>query len=255
MVRIESPAKLTLSLKVVGVRNDGYHLIDAEMVALEIADIITITDEPTTQIVVSGMYASGIATDESNLVHKALSAIGRTAHVHIEKNIPHGGGLGGGSSNAAAIFRWANIDDLNLAATIGADVPFSLRGGRARVEGIGEKVAPLAFEARDVTLFIPPVHTPTPLVYRMWDEMGGPHSERGNDLEPAALRAVPALADWKEKIQTAIGHEPFLAGSGSTWFTHGHVQVPSAKAWGLQVVHTTTRPDAGRVVEHRDGEN
>lgn len=255
MVRIESPAKLTLSLKVVGVRNDGYHLIDAEMVALDIADIITITDAPTTQITVSGAYASGIATDHTNLVSKALSALGRTAQVHIEKNIPHGGGLGGGSSNAAAIFRWANNDDAHLAASIGADVPFSLRGGRARVEGIGEKVSSLVFEARDITLFIPPVHTPTPLVYRMWDEMGGPHNDGGNDLEPAALRAVPELVDWKEKIQAAIGHAPHLAGSGSTWFTYGHIPVPHATASGLQVVHTTTRPDAGRVVEHRDGGN
>ncbi|MEY3805641.1 MAG: 4-diphosphocytidyl-2-C-methyl-D-erythritol kinase, partial [Actinomycetota bacterium] len=103
MMVIESPAKLTLSLSIVGVRDDGYHLIDAEMVALSLTDVITITTSPVTEIEITGPYASGIATDESNLVHKTLRALDTTARVQIQKNIPHGGGLGGGSSNAAAI--------------------------------------------------------------------------------------------------------------------------------------------------------
>lgn len=253
MMFVESPAKLTLTLRVVGVRNDGYHLIDAEMVALDLADHITITESDTTQISVAGPYAAGIATDATNLVHRALSLVGRTASVAIHKNIPHGGGLGGGSSNAAAILRWAQFTDLDVAATIGADVPFSLSGGRARVQGIGELVEPLAYEHRDITLLIPPVHTPTPLVYRTWDEMGGPTGEALNDLEPAALRAVPELARWRERITEALGQEPHLAGSGSTWFVYGHASAPTEGVEGLQVVHTTTRPDAGRVEEHLGG--
>jgi 4-diphosphocytidyl-2-C-methyl-D-erythritol kinase len=255
MMFLESPAKLTLSLRVVGVRTDGYHLIDAEMVALDIADHITIVDADTTQISLTGPYAQGIATDASNLVHRALSLAGRTAHVTIHKNIPHGGGLGGGSSNAAAILRWARFTDRELAATIGADVPFSLIGGRAQVQGIGEIVHPLVYEPRDITLLIPPVHTPTPLVYRTWDEMGGPTSDGLNDLEPAALQAVPELALWRERISQALGQQPHLAGSGSTWFVYGHASTPTEGLEGLQVVHTTTRPDAGRVEEHLKGEN
>jgi 4-diphosphocytidyl-2-C-methyl-D-erythritol kinase len=255
MIVVESPAKLTLTLRVVGVRNDGYHLINAEMVALDLADHITITTSDTTQISVAGPYAEGIATDATNLVHRALSLAGRTASVTVHKNIPHGGGLGGGSSNAAAILRWAHFTDLTLAATIGADVPFSLSGGRARVQGIGEIVEPLAYEHRDITLLIPPVHTPTPLVYRTWDEMGGPTGEGLNDLEPAALRAVPELARWRERITEVLGQEPHLAGSGSTWFVYGHASTPTKGFEGLQVIHTTTRPDAGRVEEHLDGGN
>ena len=255
MMFVESPAKLTLTLRVVGVRADGYHLIDAEMVALDLADHVTITESDSTQISVAGPYAAGIATDATNLVHRALSLVGRTASVAIHKNIPHGGGLGGGSSNAAAILRWAQFTDLDLAATIGADVPFSLSGGRARVQGIGEIVEPLAYKHRDITLLIPPVHTPTPLVYRTWDEMGGPTGEALNDLEPAALRAVPELARWRERIAEALGQEPHLAGSGSTWFVYGHASAPTEGFEGLQVVHTTTRPDAGRVEEHREGGN
>ena len=255
MIFLESPAKLTLSLRVVGMREDGYHLIDAEMVALDIADHITIADADATHISLTGPYAEGIATDESNLVHRALSLVGRTASVTIQKNIPHGGGLGGGSSNAAAILRWAQFNDLERAATIGADVPFSLIGGRARVHGVGENVDSLTYERRDITLLIPPVHTPTPLVYRTWDDMGGPTGHGLNDLEPAALRAVPELALWRERISRALGQEPHLAGSGSTWFVYGHVSTHTEGLEGLQVVHTTTRPDAGRVEEHQKGGN
>ena len=247
MIQLEAPAKLTLTLSVTGVRADGYHLIDAEMVALEIADIITIQDASTTKITLDGPFAEGIPTDESNLVHKALSLTNRTAHVHITKNIPHGGGLGGGSTDAAAILRWANFSDTTAAAIVGADIPFSLFGGRARVTGIGETVTPLPFKSHDITLFIPPIHVSTPLVYKTWDAMGGPKGDNGNDLEPAAVAAVPELAVWRDRIADALGYRPFLAGSGATWFVNSHAPDISGQVAGLRVVHTTTRPDAGRV--------
>jgi 4-diphosphocytidyl-2-C-methyl-D-erythritol kinase len=248
MTTREAPAKLTLSLRVTGVREDGYHLIDAEMVALALADIVRIESSPTTELTVSGPFAVGIPTDESNLVHKALSRSNRTARIHIEKNIPHGGGLGGGSTDAAAVLRWAEHTDPVHAATLGADIPFSLIGGRAHVAGIGEKVTPLPFEQMDLTLFIPPVHVPTPLVYATWDAMSGPTGNNDNDLEPAALQAVPELRTWRELIATTYGIQPHLAGSGATWFARGHLTSAGKTPDGLMVVHTTTRPDAGRVV-------
>lgn len=248
MTTLEAPAKLTLTLAITGVRADGYHLIDADMVALSLADTVRINDSDTTHITVSGPFADGIPTDESNLVHKALALVGRTAHVHIEKNIPHGGGLGGGSTNAAAILRWANASDPTRAATLGADVPFSLTGGRARVTGIGDVVTALPHEDMDLTLFIPPLHVPTPLVYARWDSLGGPRGDNGNDLEPAALAAVPELADWRDRIEQIYGVRPHLAGSGATWFARGHLTTTAPVPNGLVVVHTTTRPDAGRVV-------
>ena len=245
---VEAPAKLTVSLRVTGVRNDGYHLIDAEMVALAIADTLAIDESPSTSIEVVGPFADGVPTDDSNLVHRALALTGRTAHVVIDKQIPHGGGLGGGSTDAAAILRWAGFTDTVAAAGIGADIPFSMHGGRARVTGIGENVEPMEHVARDITLLIPPVHVSTPLVYRTWDQMGGPTGDQDNDLEPAAIRAVPELAQWRDRIADAVGRRPQLAGSGATWFVDGHVQVPSGSVPGLVLVHTTTRPDAGRVV-------
>ncbi len=249
MTTLQAPAKLTLTLTITDVRADGYHLIDAEMVALQLSDVITITDSDTTSITVSGQYAHGVPTDHSNLVHAALNLVSRTAHVHIEKNIPHGGGLGGGSTDAAAILRWANFTNHHDAAGLGADIPFSMVGGRAQVTGIGDIVTPLPFIERDITLFVPPLHVSTPRVYAQWDAMGGPHGDFGNDLEPAACAAFPELAQWRDRIAEAFGIRPHLAGSGATWFAHGHLQAETPE--GLVVVHTTTRPDSGRVVRER----
>ena len=248
MTSLEAPAKLTLSLRVTGVRNDGYHTIDAEMVALSVADNIRITPADVTTISVSGPFSDGVPTNESNLVHKALSMVQRTAGIELEKNIPHGGGLGGGSTNAAAILRWAQVMDPIQASRLGADVAFSLFGGRAHVTGIGEIVEPLPFVEMPLTLFVPPLHVSTPLVYKTWDQLGGPRGDFDNDLEPAAISAVPELAAWRDRIHDAFGVRPHLAGSGATWFAHGHLTPERDTPQGLVVVHTTTRPDAGRVV-------
>ena len=242
MTSLLAPAKLTLSLRITGVRADGFHLIDAEMVSLDIADELTIVDAPTTTVSVSGPYAAGVPTDETNIVHKALALCGRTAEISIVKNIPHGGGLGGGSTNAAAVLRWAHFTDLEASATVGADVPFCLVGGRAHVGGIGEIIEPLPFEAKKITLFIPPIHVSTPAVYRSWDALGGPVGDNGNDLEAAAVHAYPELQRWKNAIEDATQHRPQLAGSGATWFAPGHTQLDSAQLAGVQVVYAVTRP-------------
>ena len=153
---VDAPAKLTLSLRITGVRDDGYHLIDAEMVTLEWHDTLTI-DPASTGLTADGPYAASMPLDESNLVASALRHVGRTAAVHIHKSLPHGGGLGGGSADAAAVLRWAGYDDVEGAAALGADVAFCLVGGRARVRGIGEVVEPLPFEPIDITLVVPPL--------------------------------------------------------------------------------------------------
>ena len=248
MISLEAPAKLTLSLRITGVRNDGYHTIDAEMVALSLTDIVHITPSDAIRISASGPFSDGIPTDESNLVHKALTLVQRTADVRLEKNIPHGGGLGGGSTDAAAVLRWAEFSQSAEAVKLGADVAFSLFGGRARVSGIGEIIEPLPHIERDITLFVPPIHVSTPLVYKTWDQLGGPTGDQENDLEPAAIAAVPELGIWRDLIQDSFGIRPHLAGSGATWFAYGHLTPQRETPAGLVVVHTTTRPDAGRVV-------
>jgi 4-diphosphocytidyl-2-C-methyl-D-erythritol kinase len=175
--------------------------------------------------VVEGRHLGDVDPDD-NLVGRALRAVGRRAHVELRKRIPAGGGLGGGSSNAAAILRWAGCDDLAMAASLGADVPFCLRGGRARVTGIGEVLEPLPFVARTYTLAMPPYGCSTPAVYAAWDALGGPTAERPNDLEPAALVVEPRMARFRDELADATGQVPRLAGSGSTWFVEGELPGP-----------------------------
>jgi 4-diphosphocytidyl-2-C-methyl-D-erythritol kinase len=220
IVTVAAPAKLTLSLRVNGVRDDGFHLIDAEMITLDLADELRI-DDTGTGVTVDGPYARAVPKGASNLVMRALRHVGRQAAVHLTKRIPSGGGLGGGSSDAAAILRWAGITDLDLAAMLGADVPFCLVGGRARVTGIGEVVRPLELVTRDLTLVVPPLRVSTPAVYRAWDELGGPRFAGPNDLEPAAVVVEPRLRYWRDRIAELTGAQPALAGSGATWWVEG----------------------------------
>jgi len=221
-----APAKLTLSLRVVGLRDDGYHLIDAEMVALDLVDELEVR-LPTGadgHLTIEDRTAGGglpVPGGSDDLVARALRLVDRNADVVVRKAIPAGAGLGGGSADAAAVLRWAGFTDVAVAAGIGADVAFCLVGGRARVTGIGEVVEPLPFQDQAFTLLTPPMGCPTPAVYRRWDEMGGPTGDHGNDLEPAALDLVPELARWRDLLGDATGRRPRLAGSGSTWFVEG----------------------------------
>ena len=141
-VRLLAPAKLTLSLRITGTRPDGYHLIDAEMVTLDLCDELLIRPAPESSVEIVTLYRrrqlpaapataaeppaaeapgesapqarpaearpAAVPTDRSNLVIRALELAGRTAHVEIRKRIPPGAGLGGGSADAAAVLRWAN---------------------------------------------------------------------------------------------------------------------------------------------------
>lgn len=206
------------------------HLIDAEMVTLDVGDTLEITEGDGLEIVDDAgareEIVAGLDPADDNLVTRALDLVGRSAHVRIHKRIPPGAGLGGGSADAAAVLRWAGYDDVAGAAGIGADVAFCLRGGRARVSGIGEVVEPLPFEPRSYTLVTPPFGCSTPAVYAAWDRLGGPTGEGGNDLEPAALEVAPALASWRDQLAEATGAVPRLAGSGSTWFVEGEFPGP-----------------------------
>ncbi|MDE0133871.1 MAG: 4-(cytidine 5'-diphospho)-2-C-methyl-D-erythritol kinase [Acidimicrobiaceae bacterium] len=248
--RLLAPAKLTIRLRITGVRSDGYHLIDAEMVTLDVCDEIIVhhSSASSVEIVPAPAPRDGtgavpdwdVPTDRSNLVIRALELAGRTAHVEVRKRIPPGAGLGGGSADAAAVLRWANrvtaaqtagaattgagprphplaIVTPQQAAVLGADVPFCLVGGRARVTGVGEIVEPLGFRHQSFVLWTPSIEADTATVYRKWDELGGPSGDT-NDLEPAALAAYPELAAWRDELAARTGRVPQLAGSGATWF-------------------------------------
>jgi 4-diphosphocytidyl-2-C-methyl-D-erythritol kinase len=226
VTRLLAPAKLTVSLRVCGVRTDGYHELDAEMVTLSLADELVVDQEGAGLVVESEpgtraerLDGSGQGGSEGNIVVRALAACGRRVGVRLTKRIPVGGGLGGGSADAAAVLRWAGCTDTAVAVGLGADVPFCVHGGRARVTGVGEGVAPLAFEARDYLLVLPPFGVDTAAVYRSWDER--PSHEGTNELTAAALAVEPRLAVWRDALGDLCGTVPTLAGSGSTWFVEG----------------------------------
>ncbi|MDH3293983.1 MAG: 4-(cytidine 5'-diphospho)-2-C-methyl-D-erythritol kinase [Acidimicrobiia bacterium] len=218
-ILLQAPAKLTLSLEITGVRDDGLHLIRAEMVTVDYYDTLELAPGREGLVVVNG--DDDIPTGPDNLVNRALALVGRRAAVRLTKRIPSEAGLGGGSSDAGAILRWAGFDDLEAAAALGADVVFCTIGGRALVEGFGQRLTPLPHRDQTFTLFTPPVACPTKAVYRAWDELGGPKGEAGNDLEPAALAVSPELQRWRDQLAEVTGRRPRLAGSGSTWFVEG----------------------------------
>ncbi len=229
MTTILAPAKLTLSLAVTGVRPDGFHELRAEMVSLSLSDELTFHEgrRGLTLVADPGTRADALPEDDgSNLITRALAAVGREASVHVRKRIPLGGGLGGGSSDAAAVLRWAGCNDLDVARSLGSDVPFSVAGGRALVEATGEKVTPLPFEAREFLLLVPPFGVDTARVYAAWDEAAGTDLAPGgtgatgrvNALTGAALAVEPRLARWRDALGALTGQAPTLAGSGSTWF-------------------------------------
>ena len=224
-MRVEhAPAKLTLSLRVTGRRDDGSHLLETEMVTLDLADTLLFGPGEGVELVplVASSSSDSSVRFEPTLITRALEAVGRRAFVRLEKRIPVGAGLGGGSADAAAVLRWAGCADVSVASSLGADVPFCLVGGRAQVRGIGDIVEPLPFEDRVFTLLTPPLAVSTAGVYAKWDELVGPSGDNGNDLEPAALAVEPRLAIWRDQLGEATGRTPRLAGSGSTWFVEGN---------------------------------
>ena len=234
MVRVDAPAKLTLDLRITGRRPDGLHLLEATMVSVDLADTLSFSDGDALVVVGDDAVPAG----GENLVVRALDAVGRTAEVHLHKRSPPGSGLGGGSSDAAAVLRWAGCRDVEVAAALGADVPFCVVGGRARVGGIGERVEPLPFQEGTYTLLTPPFGCSTEAVYREWDRLGGPTGTGANDLEPAALAVEPSLGAYRDRLGEVSGATPTLAGSGSTWFVEG-----AFPGEGRQVVRTTPPHD------------
>ncbi len=229
-----APAKLTRSLRVTGTRSDGLHLLDAEMVTIDLVDELTFGDGDGLEVVGA---AAEVPVDHTNLVRRALAAVDRRAHVRVDKRIPAGAGLGGGSADAAAVLRWARCTDLTVAVALGSDVPFCVVGGRARVTGVGDEVTPLPHLDLTFTLLTPPVHCATGAVYRAWDDLGGPTGPGPNDLETAALVVAPELVTWRDRLHEATGQLPVLAGSGSTWFVEGAHPGP-----GHVVVRTRPEP-------------
>jgi 4-diphosphocytidyl-2-C-methyl-D-erythritol kinase len=220
-MRIVALAKLTLSLRVTGVRADGLHELDAVMVSVsEPYDTVEIEPASQRSLEVVGPFAAGVPADETNLAWRAAAACGASVAIRLHKGIPPGAGLGGGSADAAAVLVALDADP-GIAPSLGADVPFCMRGGAARVRGVGDLLEGLEMPPRTVLVATPRFGCTTADVYRAWDELGGPHAEvnglGANDLEPAAHRVEPRLLAFKHAVEAAARAPAILAGSGSSY--------------------------------------
>jgi 4-diphosphocytidyl-2-C-methyl-D-erythritol kinase len=214
--RVDAFAKLTLSLRITGVRDDGYHELDALMVTVtEPRDVMALERAAATSLTVTGPFAHQVPPDASNLAWRAADACGASVAMKLQKNIPAGAGLGGGSADAAAVLVALGADPA-IGAAIGADVPFCIAGGAARVRGIGERLEPVELEPRYIVIATPPFACVTADVYRAWDALGGPHA-MPNDLEPAAHDIEPRLIAFKRAVEQAARAPAMLAGSGSSY--------------------------------------
>jgi 4-diphosphocytidyl-2-C-methyl-D-erythritol kinase len=262
-------AKATLRLRVLGRRPDGYHELEALTVALtEPHDDVLVESNPGggLAITVTGAAANGVPAGPANLAWQAAELAGGGVRITLTKGIPTQAGLGGGSADAAAVLRAADAPPDVIegwAALLGSDVPVCLAGGMAWMRGRGELVEPLPGPADiRVVVAVPTFGLSTPLVYRKWDDLGGPQSDRAivappglqawtdvlvNDLEPAAEAVEPRLRPWREALEAAAGRGAVLAGSGSA-----HLVVTAADddlSWVGAVAEATTwiaEPAPGR---------
>jgi 16S rRNA (adenine1518-N6/adenine1519-N6)-dimethyltransferase len=255
---LEAHAKLTLSLHVVGTRADGYHELDALVVAVsEPHDEVTLRPALTSSLLVTGLAGEGVPTGDDNLALRAALGLGANVGIELHKGIPAGAGLGGGSVDAAAVLigvrRLAGIEvdpgDLDrFAASLGADVPFALTArGPMRMRGTGDELAAVTLPSFSVVVATPPFACSTAAVYRAWDTLGGPVGETveiqglpplRNDLERAAHAVEPRLAAFKVLIEHAAGAPALLAGSGSSYalLFANHEEADAAAARITEVV-------------------
>jgi 4-diphosphocytidyl-2-C-methyl-D-erythritol kinase len=242
-MKIAAPAKINLSLRVLRRRDDGFHEIESLMVPVSLADELEITrcDEPGVALVCDD---GSLPADDTNLVVRAArnfctsQGLEPRVRIALRKRIPHGAGLGGGSSDAAATLL--ALDNLfgaklslaalsALAAQIGSDVPFFLHRSAAMVRGRGEIVTPCDFpHTLPLLLCKPPFGVPTPWAYQRWRDsrevpevsyapQSFPWGELVNDLERPVFEKYVFLALLKTwLLAQAEVAGALLSGSGAT---------------------------------------
>ena len=270
-------AKLNLSLAITGRRADGFHELISLVAPIALADTLTLDVGRPLGLTCDD---ASLSVDGSNLVLKAAAAYVKRrpsapiGHFHLTKKVPHGAGLGGGSSDAAAALRLldqASGDPLGLevletlAAEVGSDCPFFVRGQAAVMRGRGERleVLPLAARAalagRKVVLVKPPFGVPTPEAYALLAKAGkyrpaaqaeaelaawiaqpaADPSALGNDLAAPVFAKYLALPVGLESFRRATGVNWQMTGSGSACFAfvsdgfdHARLRADVRRAWG-----------------------
>lgn len=254
---MDAPAKVNLTLRITGRREDGYHLLDSLMFAVSVHDTVTIRCTPSSRASVSCAVSGPekVPGGPSNLAARAALAVmerlGEAARVQVRlrKVVPFGAGLGGGSSDAAAVLRvlpgllgrrLASADAHAIAVRLGADVPFFLRCRPSRATGIGDVLAPLArVPAGAMVLVVPPERVNTAWAYRnALPRLTSTNSTSRvralprtidavetwffNDFQRGVEKAVPSVRRTRETLEALGARAVVMSGSGSSvvgWFT------------------------------------
>ena len=249
-------AKINISLEITNKRRDGYHDIRSILQTLKLADRVEIIRDGLGRIEVNGPYAIGVPTNEENLAHQALCSLAELydrdpseVSIIIEKNIPLAAGLGGGSSDAVAVLHllqkcWPGIEKKSIAkvaALVGSDESFFLKGGTALIGGRGESIKQLRpLPVHKVLLFVPDIHIEKK-TRKMFEEIkdlpfdtGKPtldfakslpriieSKEVFNSFERVAFNFFKGLSDLKSIIENQIQMPIHLTGAGPTLFWIG----------------------------------
>ncbi|MFC5385219.1 4-(cytidine 5'-diphospho)-2-C-methyl-D-erythritol kinase [Aquamicrobium segne] len=247
-----APAKLNLALHVVGRRLDGYHKLETLVVFTDYGDHLRLTPAPADHFSIHGPYARGLPVDAKNLVIGARESLRQMSKqtnlfpvaIRLEKNLPIASGIGGGSSNAAAILRalarYWQIDDSKIIAAIalqlGADVPMCLAARPLLAQGIGERIKPVCgLPKLFVVLVNPGVEISTPQVFSNLASRQNPPLQTlpdpvdfssllgwlaasRNDLETAALAIAPVIAQSLAALRANNASFVRMSGSGATCF-------------------------------------
>jgi len=290
-LKIQARAKINWTLDVVGVLPNGYHDLDMLMQSVSLCDQMTMEDAETLSLSVR-MGGTYVPADESNLVLRAARALQqhsgctKGASITLRKYIPVAAGMGGGSSDAAAALKglnvlWGlNLDDDTLeriGLTIGADVPFCIRGGLQRAQGVGERLTPVAIKRPlYIVAFQPCRGLSTKEVFTSLHEDGIRDEDRpdnetaqralesgdvrllgrslGNVLEPVSRRLRPDIDKAIRDIEAAGAVGARMTGSGSAVFgVFLHAGACRKAAQELQKTYPTCRmmrtAECGVVIE------
>ena len=246
MIKVIAHAKVNLTLHVVGQRANGYHELQSLVCLTEFGDQIHLSPAADFSFQVIGPYAAGIPVDESNLVVQAAKFMAQKhsktldCQIILEKNLPMASGIGGGSSDAAAVMKalsqyWSvqlpNVDEL---MALGADIPVCVTTGLTLMQGVGEDVTHLSAAPNwGVVLVNPNVGVSTPAVFDALNSKQNPSmqdvaancvdtawlGDQRNDLEPPAMAMVPEVATVIEAISAAPQcRVARMSGSGATCF-------------------------------------
>lgn len=240
-MQLTAPAKLNLTLHITGRRDDGYHLLESVVVFTQLADRLTLAPADRLSLAVTGPFAAPAGDSVDNLVLRAARALqeasGRRegAAITLDKQIPVGAGLGGGSADAAATLRGLNdlwhtgLDEaalMALAAPLGADVPMCLLGRPLVARGIGDQLEPLpwAFPRLHAVLVHPRIPLLTAQVYALRDGTPRPAPPPAdwqavmggrNDLQRAAIAAAPVVGEMLLAMETAPPKPALVRMTGS----------------------------------------